>query len=71
MPVLTDCRLYSLLPQGFRGGRRGEGDHGVREGVEERDLPSLAEPRVLDAVVEDVEGVAMEDVSGPELGHHE
>jgi hypothetical protein len=31
----------------------------------------LVEPRVLDAVVEDEEGVAMEDVSGPELGDHE
>ena len=71
MPVAAHCCLYRLLPEGFRGGRRGEGDHGVREGVEEGDLPDLAEPRVLEAVVEDVEAVAVEDVAGAELGNHQ
>ena len=35
VPVVAHSCLHRLLPEGFRGGRRGEGDHGVREGVQE------------------------------------
>jgi hypothetical protein len=45
-------------------------DHGVWEGVEEADLSDLAKPGVLEAVVEDVEGVAVEDVGGTQLCYH-
>ena len=44
VPVLAHCCLHRLLPEIFRGGRGGEGDHGVREGIQEADLPDLAEP---------------------------
>ena len=44
---------------------------GVGEAVLDTDLPNLAEPGLLDAVMEDVKGVAVEDVTVAQSSNHQ
>ena len=59
VPVTADCRLNLLLPSLLGWRRVGEGDQGVREGVEAGDAPDLGEAAGGDAVVQDIESVAV------------
>ena len=60
-----DIKLERLL---WRGGDHGL--EGVREGVLLGEISDLSEPGVLDAMVEDIEAMLVENVAWTKEGHH-